>query len=199
MMICPQARFAFFSVPKTGSSSVLAALKPHAPIQFSAPPQVKHMTVIQYRRHVASLLRDCGQPEMETVCLVREPVDWLGSWFAFRSRDVLRNTNRSTAGMSFARFVEDYIAPVPPPHADVPPQSAIVTDEQGRPGIDHMFRYDNFPGFGRWLSERLGTQIEFPMRNVSPKVEDRYLPPELRARLEQALAADFSLYADHAR
>ncbi|QDL92479.1 gamma-glutamyl kinase [Paroceanicella profunda] len=199
MMICPQARLAFFSMPKTGSSAVLLALRPHAPIQFSAPPQVKHMTLVQYERHVAPLLRDCGQPQMETVCLVREPVDWLRSWYAFRSRDVLRNTGRSTAGISFAQFVEDFIAPVRPPHAVLPPQSEIARRADGRVGIDHIFRYDTFGNFAEWLSDRLGEKLEFERRNVSPVVEDRELPAALRARLEQALAADFSLYADHAR
>ena len=53
-------------------------------------------------------LREIGAGDTETVCVIREPIDWLGSWYRFRSRSSAPKA-KSTKGISFETFVEGYL------------------------------------------------------------------------------------------
>ena len=46
--------------------------------------------------------------------VMREPRDWLGSWYRYRQRPGIPDKRRSTAGMSFDAFVEAYCTEKPP-------------------------------------------------------------------------------------
>jgi hypothetical protein len=198
MLISIDKRLAFLALPKTGTTSIEKALGRHCEIRFGRSPKTKHMTQRVFERFMMPYLRDIGAGDTETVCVVREPVDWLGSWYRFRSRQGFSRGPKSTRGVSFAEFIEAYLETPQPAFAKIGRQSGFVTGKSGKPAVTHMFRYENMPALVAFLSQRFGRELELPKANVSP-VADMQLPPALRARLETERAADFALYADHAR
>ena len=54
------------------------------------------MTLRTFERFVAPYLDWIGVPSVETVCVIREPVDWLGSWYRYNARHAIRKEPRST-------------------------------------------------------------------------------------------------------
>ena len=130
--------------------------------------------------------------------MIREPVDWLGSWYRYRSRPGFDHARKSTQGVSFAEFVEGYLTSPSPSLPRSAGASRFVVGKSGKPAVTHMFRYENIPGMVRFLEERFGREIRLPKVNVSPK-GNLELPSALRTRLETERAEDFAIYADHAR
>lgn len=195
MLISVDRRLAYLAVPKTASTSLEKTLAPRCEIRFVQSPRVKHMTMRTFERFMLPYLRKIGLDEVETVCVIREPVDWLGSWYRYRSRPAIDASPRSTKGISFADFVAAYLEKSPPEFAKVGRMSRFVAGVSGTPAVDHMFRYDNLPALADFLGKRFKTEINLPNANVSPRGELE-LPTALRARLEIELAEDFALYAN---
>lgn len=127
------------------------------------------------------------------VALMREPIDWLGSWYRYRQRDAIPIKERSTRGMDFDSFVTAHLANPCPGFADVGSQARFLDPGNG-PGIDRVFRYENIGAFIEFLEDRLDFEIILPRLNVSPEGSTQ-LAPETEARLRRERAADFALYA----
>jgi hypothetical protein len=192
MLISTRHKLAYLALPKTGTSSLEAALEPHCDIRYVGSPRVKHMTMASFERFVLPYLRRIGAGDVETVCVVREPVDWLGSWYRYLGGRSFRRSPRSTHGVSFAEFVEGYLASPQAPYARLGRPSRFVLGRNTR--ITHIYRYEDLPKLVQFLGDRLGTRLELPSLKVSPR-GDLGLPPALRSRLETERAAEFEFYA----
>ncbi|MGZ9809675.1 gamma-glutamyl kinase [Pseudoroseicyclus sp. H15] len=190
MMVFWQKRLAILAVPKTGTTALEKALGPQADIVFRDPPGLKHMTLYRYNRFVAPLMERGGCPKAETVAVVREPLDWLGSWYRYRQRD---DAWISTKGLSFDEFVDGWCRGKRPDYADVGTQWAMVKNEEGGIGVDHVFRYDQLDALHAFLEERLERKIEVPPANVSPPM-DLALKPGMVQRLKKKGAEEFALW-----
>ncbi len=198
MLISINKRLAYLAMPKTGTTAIQTALGPHCEIRFGRSPRAKHMSMGVFEEFMMPYLREIGAGDTETFCVIREPVDWLGSWYRYRSRVKRDKAPRSTQGISFETFVEGYLAKRQPEYAKLGRPTRFVAGVSGKPAVTHMFRYENIPGLMTFLEKRFGKEIRLPKVNVSPNGE-MTLPPALRARLEAERAEDFALYADHAR
>jgi hypothetical protein len=198
MLVSIPRRLAYLALPKTGTQSLERVLAPHCDIRFGGLPRAKHMNLRTFERFVRPYLEAIGAGDTETVCVIREPVDWLGSWYRYRGRRGLDGQPNSTKSRSFAEFVEGYLATPQPAFAKVGRISRFVAGASGVPAVTHMFRYENLGGLTRFLGERFETRISLPRVNVSSRA-DLELPAPLRARLETELAADFALYEIQAR
>jgi hypothetical protein len=196
MLVSLRRHLAYIAVPKTGTTALEQALAPHCDICLVG--KAKHMKMRAFERYMLPYLQYMGLEEIETVCVVREPVDWLGSWYRYRSRDYLAGSPKSTRGVSFPEFVEAYLDPEPPAFARVGRMSRFVSGRSREPAVTHMFRYENMAGFTHFLHKRFRKRLEIPKANVSRRGE-LALPPALRTRLETERAAEFVLYADRAR
>lgn len=193
MLIFWRERLVFLATPKTGSTSIAAALEPLAAVSVQRPPPLKHTPVARYRRHVAPWLEKAAGARFDVVALMREPVSWLGSWYRYRSRDEIEETERSTRGLSFDSFVEAYLADPSPEYADLGAQARFLG--AGREdGVDRVFRYEAIDGFLAFLEDRLECEITLPRLNVSPQGETP-LSDAVAARLRAERAEDFALYA----
>jgi hypothetical protein len=198
MLVSVSRRLAYLAMPKTGTQSLERVLTPLCDIRYGGLPRVKHMTLQTFERFVRPYLEALGAGDTETLCVIREPVDWLGSWYRYRGRAALDGHPNSTKNVSFAEFVEAYLRRPTPPFARVGRISRFVAGASGGPGVTHMFRYENLAGVTRFLSDRFETGIVLPRVNVSSRARLE-LPAALRARVERELSEDFALYADHAR
>ncbi len=194
MMIFWKARLVILAIPKTGSEALEAALAPHADMAIRFPPFYRHMNVAWYEKSLKKLFRPEDKARLELLAVVREPVDWLGSWYRYRTRPDLADSPRSTRGRSFAEFVTGWLDEAPPPFARVGRQSRFCAARDGGCGIDHLFAYEAPEALHAFVEDRTGLRVATERINVSPP-GDVTLPPTLGDRLRREAAAEFELHA----
>jgi hypothetical protein len=192
MLVFWDQRLVFLATPKTGSTSIAAALEPIAALSVQRPPLLKHTTVQRYHRFVGPWLAAASGHEFEVVALMRKPRDWLGSWYRFRQRDDVPDASRSTRAISFDHFVQGYCQTPQPDFAAVGSQATFLRPRNGR-GVDRLFRYEDLGAFVAFLEDRLQQPVDFPRVNVSPEAP-LDLSPATEARLQDHARADFTLY-----
>jgi hypothetical protein len=194
MLIFWKERLVFLANTKAGSTSIAAALESLAQVSVQRPAALKHTTAASYRQFIAPWIEAQAGGPFTTVALMREPIDWLGSWYRARQRDDSDGTAESTAGMGFADFSEATLSAAPPPCTHLPGQAAFLAADEGRtPLVDHIFRYEAIDRFVHFLEERLNFAITLPHLNVSPH-SPVTLESQLHDRLAAHLAADYRLY-----
>ena len=191
MLVFWEERLAFLATPKTGSTAIAAALESLAAVSIQRPPVLKHTTVHRFRRFFGPYLEAASKADWTVVALMREPRDWLGSWYRFRQREETPAA-KSTRGMSFDDFVRAWCRDPRPDVADVGSQERFLRPRQGQ-GVDRLFRYEEIGTFVDFLEDRLGCEILLPRLNVSPPGLTE-LTPETEALLHQVAAPDFELY-----
>ena len=191
MLVFWDQRLAFLATPKTGSTAIAAALESLAAVSIQRPPLLKHTTVHRYRRFVGPYLEAASKDTFTLVALMREPRDWLGSWYRFRQREET-DAERSTAAMSFDDFVQAWCQDPRPAFADVGSQARFLRPRQGV-GVDRLFRYEEIDGFVAFLEDRLDCEVILPRLNVSPAGATD-LSPATEALLHEVAAEDFTLY-----
>lgn len=193
MLVFWKERLVFLATPKTGTTAIEAALQPLANLSIQSPPALKHTAVFRYQRFLAPYLRAASGEDFTVVALMREPIDWLGSWYRYRQRESIPKKERSTAGMDFDTFVTAHLSTPCPAFADVGSQARFLDAGDG-PGIDRIFRYENIRTFIDFLEDRLDFEIVLPRLKVSPE-GSTLLSPETEGRLRAARTQDFALYA----
>lgn len=193
MLYFEKQNIVLFATPKTASTSLEAALAPMADIVLQGDPRIKHCTYHRYKWRFEKFLMIFNKTPPETVALIREPEDWLNSWFRFRHGSWLNDTPRSTRGKSFDDFVSAYLADPKPAFAAVGSQAAFLTHPVQHDQVQTLFRYDAMPEFLLWLEDRLGCKLDLPQKNVSPRM-DTTLSEHLRDRLKNDCARDYALY-----
>lgn len=192
MLVFWDQRLVILATPKTGSTAIQAALESMATVAIPRPPALKHTSLQRYHRFVGPYLEAASGERFTVVALMREPRDWLGSWFRYRQRDNVPDPARSTLGMTFDRFVRDWCGDPVPEHADVGSQARFLSPK-GDKGLDHLFRYEEIDRFVDFLEDRLGCEIILPRLNVSPHAS-LDLSPATEALLRKAGAREFALY-----
>lgn len=192
MLVFWDHKLAILATPKTGSTAIQAALEPMATLAIRNPPALKHTTAQRWHRFLGPYFETAAGAPFTVVALMREPRDWLGSWYRYRARPEIAGTTRSTAAISFDQFVNDWCADPQPEHAAVGSQARFLTPKGDR-GVDHIFRYEEIDRFVDFLEDRLGHEIILPRLNVSPS-GNIDLSPGTEARLRKTAARDFALY-----
>jgi len=168
MLVFSSARLVFLSVPKTGSTAYEKALLPVASMVVSAPPELKHAPVFRYNRFYRPALEKFIGPDLEVLAVMREPIDWLGSWYRYRQRPSLKGQPSATRGISFDEFVQAYMKGKRPAFANVGSQAKFLEPQPNGTAVTHLFRYEDPEGLIRFLEARLGVQIETDRLNTSP-------------------------------
>lgn len=193
MLIFLKQKLVLFAMPKTGSSALEQALRPHADLIFAGDPRNKHMTFRKYKRFIEPYLGSIGYGDMRAMCIMREPIDWLSSWYRYRHRDGLIGKPNSTKGLSFDAFALDYMRAPPPPHAHVGRQATFLSDKNDACGIDDLFAYEEFPQAVSFLQDRLNTSLTLAKTNVSVHMKTELSAP-VAARLHEFLQPEYALY-----
>jgi len=194
LLVFSRQNLVLLSVPKTGSTAYEAALAPHAAMVISAPPELKHAPVFRYNRFFRPMIERFIGAAPDVVAVMREPVDWLGSWYRYRRRDALAGHANSTADMGFDAFVAAYCRGAPPAFARVGSQARFLEPQRNGTRVTHLFRYEDQDGLRGFLERRLGIAIDPPSCNRSPRLP-LGLSARTEARLRRKHAADFALYA----
>lgn len=193
MLIFHDQKLVFLSVPRTGSTAITVALRSKASAVLNHPQRLKHLRVRQYEQQLKPLLQGTGGGDYQTMAIVREPLDWLGSWYRYRQRRVIKNPEKSTSGISFDTFIQAYLRDDQPAFARIGSQAELLRGLDGQIGVDHLFRYEDQNGIKRFLESRLGHRIDLKPFNVSAR-KPLPLRPEMMAALQAARSEDFQLW-----
>ena len=223
MLIFWKQRLVFLATPKTGSTSIETALESMAHVVISRPPELKHMSANKFGKHFAPMLESVAGQKFTTVALMREPIDWLGSWYRYRQRADIPVADRSTKGLTFEEAASGFLNHAPAgnkpagdkpvgdvpvgdvpagdvPAGDVPTNTMNVTAQSrflgwkdGRIAVDRVFRYEAIDQFVHFLEDRLKCKILLPRLNVSPK-GSLALSDDTEARLRAKFAPDYQIY-----
>ena len=175
MLIAPSNGFVFLATTKTGSTAIEGAFRPYAQLVTRSSPTFKHTKYAKFQRFLRPYLASQGFPRdsYEVVCAFREPVDWLASWWRYRSREELADPalpkHSNYAGhVSFEQFVRAYMDGEEQ-FAQVGRQAEFVRARRGQPQVDRIFRYDRLDLLVDFLCEKVGEEVEVGIENVSPK------------------------------
>ncbi|WP_333714443.1 gamma-glutamyl kinase [Yoonia sp.] len=193
MLVFWRENLVLLSIPKTGSTALEGALAPRASLVLRDPPEIKHAPCYRYKRFLKPLFKQVGEKELELMAVVRNPIDWLGSWYRYRTRADLIGQPNSTAGVSFDDFVLEYCKGTPAAFANVGSQARFLTINDGEIGAQHLFQYEQWDKVIAYLQGRLDVQITLKDKNVSPKM-DLALSPDVETRLRDKRAAEFAVW-----
>lgn len=198
MLVFWDERLVFLAVPKTGTTAIEGALSPRAAVIMRDPPILKHAPLYRYRNLIEPFLLKAGDVDLETLAVVREPVDWLGSWYRYRYRDELVGHQNSTRDVSFDTFVDEYCKGSPAPFANVGSQAKFLSPGQNRAPVTHLFQYEQQDKLLAFLMDRLSTSIELKLLNVSPRLTLELSPATLE-KLRRKRADEFEVWESAAR
>lgn len=193
MLVFADADLVLFAVPKTGSTAYHLALRHKADIVLSGRAAIKHLTVRKYDRHFAPYLEQVHGLTPERAAVIRDPLDYLRSWYRYRQRPDGPAEAKRIRDMGFDDFVLATLEPRPPPFAKIGSQRAFVAGRDGVIRVEHLFAYERPVVFRQFLSDRLGFAFKTGQKNVSPPA-DTTISAAVEARLRQVQAADFALH-----
>jgi len=183
MLIFSEQNLVLFSVPKTGSTAMEAALKPWADIAFYK--HRKHTPVGRYQRKIAPFLHEAYDLIPDTMAVIRAPLEHVRSWYRYRA---------STLEVDFDGFVQAVVSPAPPDWARIGSQLKFLTGPDRTLGITHLFSYESQPVLRTWLEHRMQSEIIFKPQNVSPPAPTR-LTAATQEKFETAYATEIALHA----
>ncbi|SLN14461.1 sulfotransferase family protein [Pseudooctadecabacter jejudonensis] len=191
MLVFAKEKLVFLAVPKTGTTALEAALAPHADVVMRNPPNLKHTPAYRYHHQLKPYLAGSGLKDLELVCILREPISWLGSWYRYRGRADKDGAPNSTKGISFDDFCNEYAKGSPAIYADklgYPPK--FIRRRSGDMIIDHLFQYEQMDKAVGFFEGRLGVSLSLERRNVSP-TGDLTLSDKTAAKLRRKRAQMF--------
>jgi len=193
MLVFSKEKLVFLSVPKTGTTAYQDALGTRASLVVRDPPELKHAPVFRYNRFFRPALEKfCGEG-FDILAVMREPVDWLGSWYRYRRRPGKEGTRTSTHEISFDDCVLAYLKGNRPPYANVGSQAKFLEPQKNGTAVTHLFRYDDQKGLTDFLKNRLKTDVSTRKLNQSPSLELR-LSADAETKFRRKCAAEFALY-----
>ncbi|MFV0409580.1 MAG: hypothetical protein ACK5LJ_07760 [Paracoccus sp. (in: a-proteobacteria)] len=190
MLIFWEQRLVFLATPKAGSTAIEVALEPLASLAVQRPPEMKHANAARFQRHIHPWLQEMTADHFTTVALMREPLEWLRSWYRFHLRDAADGP--AEPEISFETFAQSYLEQPKSVTQGIGTQTAFLTG--AAEPVDRIFRYEDIDAFTHFLDEWLGCEINLPRINVPPSA-DVSLSGETESQLRAALSGDFALYS----
>ncbi|MEM9968779.1 MAG: gamma-glutamyl kinase [Pseudomonadota bacterium] len=193
MLVFYKERLAFLAVPKTGTTAYHSALKDHADVVISGPPELKHMPVYRYNRFMRPMFERACQAELELMAVMREPISWLGSWYRYRRRPEMKGHANSTHKVSFDDFIQAYASGAADGFANVGSQAQFLAPRPNGTAITHYFTYEDQPRLKAFLEDRLGLQFTLARENTSPNMP-LHLSEKVEEHLRESCPDEFTLY-----
>jgi hypothetical protein len=195
-MALPARGFVWLSAPKCASTAVEEALDIHSAVVLRH--EFKHLNYTGFTKRIEPMLLAFGhqRSSYEVVCLFREPVSWLESWWRYRARPEILETAKAhnyTGDMSFDEFVTRYVDRHPSLKGIGRP-ARFCSYEGQVVGVDRLLRYESTEVWQRYLSSHVGVDLGFRRANASERRPEP-LDPGLRRRAEEFFAPEYEIYA----
>ena len=199
MLLAPSKGFVFLATTKTGSTSIETAFLTHSQVVLQSPPSFKHTTYAGFQRFLQPYLASGGFPResYEVVCAFREPIDWLSSWWRYRSREQLANPinprhRNYTGDVSFDEFARAYMEGSEQ-FAKVGRPSRFLRPRPGEAEVDRIFRYERLDLLVDYLCEKVGDEVEVGSANASPE-RSYVLSEDCETELREFFAPEYRIY-----
>ena len=200
MQISTRHGFAFLSSPKCASTAIENSISNHCNITFTGNPALKHLDARVYSSSVLPLIKALvPQADLVSFSLVREPLEWIASWYRYRTRPALSEPvhphhKNYTGHLSYDEFIEEYIKQDRrKPFANLLRQYDFVKSASGDVGVDLVLPVNRLDLIADFFSSKIGEKIKIPRRNISPKM-NLTLDPDREQRLREYLKKDLVLY-----
>jgi hypothetical protein len=199
LLLAPGKGFVFLATTKSGSTSIETAFLRHSQMILQKPPAIKHTSYAGFQRFLQPFLNSNGFPResYEVVCAFREPIDWLSSWWRYRSREKLANPadpkhRNYTGDISFEQFARAYMEGSEQ-FAQVGRPSTFVRPSPGEAEVDRIFRYDRLDLLVAFLCEKVGEEVGVRSANTSPE-RSFSLSKECEIELREFFAPEYRIY-----
>ena len=204
MLFLYRAKLVILSQPKTGTTALQRALGHRASIAVNSPPEMKHVSYRGFMKYHAPVIEaQCGlkRDDYLVVATMRAPRDWLGSWYRYRTRRALQDSDNPrsvnyTGGLTFDQFVSDVCKPdsEQPVYAQVKTPSWIALASHNCIGVDRLYPYEDMTELYELIHSRTGKPVEPARLNVSPEMP-LSLSPDIDALLRRSFAFELDLHA----
>ncbi len=198
MLIGVRKRFIFVAVTKTGSTAVQAALLDHAEIDHGLSPARKHMRLRHALERFDFLFDQpaTARARFFAFGVMREPIDWLQSWYRFRLdprvRDPIPPDEGFAAFCARAERGDDFNFHLADGRRNL--QSDFFVSQQGAVLADYIIPYHTLATHYAHIAHSLGLPATLPVRNRSRRRDRVEVPPDLRRRLQEFYAPDYALF-----
>ncbi len=194
MLIGVKKRFVFVANSKTASTSIEKALISDAEINRGGSPQRKHITMAQALR-IYDFLFDQPAYGPETFFkfgVMRDPMDWIQSWFRFRKGNKVANP--LPPDLTFEEFWQNRDWNIQRADGSKFLQRGYFTDKAGRSIVDVIIPYHDITSHFAKIAEVLDVQNALPRSNVSNlSKNDGGLPKALIEEMRDFYAPDYEL------
>ncbi|MDQ9172263.1 sulfotransferase family 2 domain-containing protein [Oxalobacteraceae bacterium R-40] len=206
MLISFSKRFLFIANTKTASTTIERNLRRHADISISATRLGKHMSYSQVLKNFKFVFRKSGAAADEyfRFGVIREPVDWVVSWYNYRHRDQLMSNSakmkKSTHGITFEEFVFEMMKPANRgKFAHIGNQLAKFTANDGSLGVDYLIPLSRVETELQIIATELGIKKAFPKEKKSANASPRVIgvndvTPEIASKLRTYFAEDLDTF-----
>lgn len=104
MLISTSKMFIFAANTKTASTSVESALEKHSEFRLDGAPRLKHLPLVEAKDEAPNAFHDYELDDFFIFGIMRNPIDWIQSWYRYRLGNNVRN--RLPSGMTFKEFWE---------------------------------------------------------------------------------------------
>ena len=199
MIALPRHGFVMLSLPKCASTSIVHSLSPSADVVLRGHPKLKHMNCQQFHTRMMPILRHAGYPrkDYELVSMFREPIEWLESWWRYRSRPAIVEENplRYTGDLTFEEFAAGYVSGDRSVTGSVGRPARFVALSEGLDiGVDRILALDRPDTWQSWIEEKMGGTVKIKNANVSTERREPELTPSTRAALVDFFAPEYDIW-----
>ena len=177
MLVFPQGLI-LLSVPKTGSTSLEAAFAPHALVA---------VTSIACGREVSGNTARHKWGPAEVWGVIRDPFDWVRSWYQYRCTMEFAGTSRFALGRTFEQFVDRWAG------GERMQGNLLDLQSDFLAGADRVYTFEALGVLAKDLGARLGATVALPRLNVSPQ-QTAYMSDKTADKIRFKAAKDFEIY-----
>jgi len=200
MQMSTEHGFAFLCMPKCASTSVELAISEFCNINYSGHPCIKHVNAQVFTESILPVHQQLvPTAQVKSYCLMRDPLDWVQSWFRYRGREELKspshpNHRNYTGNLSYDDFISEYLSTgEKQSYAQLSTQLKFLRLSDGQIGVDYVIPMTKIDSLIKIFEEKIQQPINIPFVNASPKV-DIALDSSLEQQLRKYLAQDIYFY-----
>lgn len=195
MLIGLEKKFIFIANTKTGSTSIQRALVPFSDIRHGGTPARKHISVRDVQVEYASVFTHpgCDFDSFFKFGIMRDPADWVSSWFRYRKRKQARFPLPSD--MTFEEFWDQRDWTFQSKEGEKNLQKKRFVSESGDLLMDRIIPYPELAQQFSEICDGLDIKTTLERANKSRiRASEVPIAPKLRRELEQFFEEDYDLY-----
>ena len=141
-------------------------------------PSLKHLNYRGYERHIVPLIEKASNikgSDIKVYCMMREPVEWLRSWWRYRQREQLSDPGHDrhesfTGNINFQEFFDLWLDGGTRP-ANVGSQTTFFMNKRREIPDINIFKFEDIGALIAALEEEVSAKLKVPTLNTSPEKE----------------------------